>query len=115
MKVRRLDENGDMVLGHGSYDFYENCAEGVAQCVMTRLALWRGTWFINTEEGTPWLQEVLGKRSAVEIVLRDRILSTPGVSDIVSFEAVFDPDTRAMSITAEIETAYGQAALETTL
>lgn len=115
MRVRRLDDDGDMTLGHGAYDFHENTAEGVAQNVKTRLALWRGTWFLDTQEGTPWLQEVLGKRTAVEAVIRDRILGTPGVQEITSFEAVFDPDARRMTVTAEIATPYGETTFETTL
>lgn len=106
MKVRRVDADGDMLLGHGSYDFHVDTAEGVAQNVATRLALWRGTWFIDTTEGTPWLQQILGKHDAVDVVLRERILETPGVRDITAFEAIFDPDTRRISVQATIETIY---------
>lgn len=115
MKVRRLDDDGDMVLGHGAYDYHDGTAEGVAQCVMTRLALWKGAWFIDTDEGTPWIQEILGKHEAVEAVLRSRILETPGVQELDSFEVVFDPDTRKIQITAEIETIYGDATVGATL
>lgn len=110
MRVRRLDDDGDMVLGHGNYDFHVDTAEGVAQNVMTRLALWRGTWFLDTTEGTPWLQEILGKHDAVDMVLKDRILETPGVREIDSFEAIFHPDTRKLAVTATIVTAYDDAA-----
>lgn len=104
-----------MTLGHGEFDFFADSPDGVAQCVATRLSLWRGQWFIDTEEGTPWIQEVLGKRSAVEAVLRERILETPGVQELNSFEAIFDPDTRRITIAATISTIYGDAALETHL
>lgn len=109
MKVRKLDASGDMKLGHGNSDFYADSAEGVAQNVVTRLALWRGTWFIDIDEGTPWLQQVLGKKTAVEAVIRDRILQTPGVQELTNFQAIFDPDTRRISVQATITTAYGNA------
>lgn len=112
MKVRRLNADGDMTMGHGDFDFYVNTPEGVAQNVETRLALWRGQWFLDVEEGTPWLQEVLGKRQAVEAVIRSRILETPGVRELTSFEAVFDPDTRRINVTATIETIYGETTME---
>lgn len=109
MKVRKLDEDGDMCFGHGSADFYEDCADGVAQNVRTRLSLWRGQWFIDTEEGTPWIQQVLGHRAVAEAVLRSRILETPGVVDITSFETVFNPETRKLTVSVTIETNYGAA------
>lgn len=49
MKVRKLNADGDMCLGHGSADYIENTPEAVAQNVMTRLSLWSGQWFIDTE------------------------------------------------------------------
>ena len=107
MKVRKLTADGDYQLGHGNLDFYQDEAEGVAQNVMPRLQLWRGTWFIDTQEGTPWLQEILGKHEAIDVVLRNRILETPGVISLESFESILDPDTRRLYITAEINTQYG--------
>lgn len=115
MKVRKLDKNGDYVLGHGNLDFYQDSPDGVAQNVMTRLKLWRGTWFIDTQAGTPWLQQILGRHDAVDVVLRSRILETPGVRSIESFEAVLDPDTRRLSVTATITTVYGSATIQEVL
>ena len=115
MIVRRLDADGDMTLGHGSSDFLANSPEAVAQNVMTRLQLWQGTWFIDTTEGTPWAQEVLGKRDVAEAVIRSRILGTPGVISINSFESIFDPDARTLTVQAQINTAYGQADITETL
>lgn len=112
MKVRKLDEAGDMTMGRGSSCFLENTPEAVAQNVMTRLALWRGSWFLDTTEGTPWLQDILGKHEAVESILRARILDTTGVTEIVDFESILNPDTRTISISAWIETRYGAANIE---
>ena len=104
-----------MVLGHGSSDFYQNSPEGVAQCVRTRLALWRGQWFIDIDEGTPWLQQIMGHRMVVETILRERILSTPGVLAVPSFETIFDPDARTVTVTAVITTAFGESSVQETL
>jgi hypothetical protein len=107
MKVRKMDSEGDYSFGHGELDFYTNSPEGVAQNVSTRLQLWKGSWFIDTEEGTPWLQEILGKHDAVDVVIRNRILETPGVQSIQSFEWVLDPDTRVLNLQATLNTIYG--------
>lgn len=115
MRVRKLDEDGDMRLGHGGLDIYEDSPEGVAQCVMTRLALWQETWFLDVDEGTPWLQDALGKRMLVENVVKDRILGTEGVEAIEDFEALLDPDTRRITIRATIRTVYGSTNVEASL
>lgn len=115
MKVRKLTSEGDYMLGHGSLDFYQDSADGVAQNIATRLALWRGTWFIDTTEGTPWLQQVLGKHDAVDVVIRSRILETPGVLSIQSFKAILDPDTRRLNVEAQINTQYGTAEVMETI
>lgn len=115
MRVRKLDADGDMQFGHGSLDMYQNSSEGVAQCVMTRLALWQEMWFLDVDEGTPWLQDALGKRMLVESVVKDRILGTDGVESIEDFEAILDPDTRRITITATINTIYGSTSVETSL
>lgn len=115
MKVRKMTADGDYQLGHGNLDFYQDTAEGVAQNVKTRLALWRGTWFIDTDEGTPWLQEILGKHEAVDVVLKSRILETPGVISLQSFESILNPDTRSLSVTAIINTRFGTAEVMETI
>ena len=112
MKVRKLTADGDYRLGHGDRDFFVDTPEGIAQNVMTRLALWQGQWFINTSEGTPWLQQILGKHHVVDQVIKSRILDTPGVLAISSYESILNPDTRSMTITATIDTEYGQASIE---
>lgn len=112
MKVRKISSSGDYQMGHGNADFLQDTPEAVAQNVMTRLALWRGRWFIDTQDGTPWLQQILGKHEAVDVVLRSRILETPGVTAIDSFEAVLDPDTRRLTVSATISTQYGQTSFQ---
>lgn len=115
MKVRKLTADGDYRLGHGDRDFHVDTAEGVAQNVMTRLALWQGQWFIDTSEGTPWLQRILGKHNAVDTVIKTRILDTPGVISISEYESILNPDTRSMTVTATLETEYGQSTIKSEL
>ena len=115
MKVRKLTNTGDYQLGHGNLDFYQDEAEGVAQNVMTRLQLLKGTWFIDTQAGTPWIQEILGKHEAVDVVLRSRVLETPGVISLESFESILDPDSRRLYINATINTRYGPTTFSETI
>lgn len=111
MKYRKLDADGDYMMGHGAADFYQDVPEAVGQSAMTRLKLWSGQWFIDTSEGTPWLQQALGKRMAVEATVRARILGTPGLLEIQEFTTQINPDARRVRVNCTIETVYGTAAV----
>jgi len=109
MRVRKLDDLGDMVFGR-QHEYYEDEANGVAQDVMTRLKLWKGQWFLDTDEGTPWIQEILGKHLGADAVIKKRIVETDGVKSLDDFEAILDPDTRVLTISATITTIFGDTA-----
>ncbi len=114
MRYRKLDENGDYVIGTGS-DFYKDSPEAVAQAVRTRLDLWKGEWFVNTGDGTPYQTDVLGKRFAgknYDAVIKQRILQTQGVKEIVSYQSTFNGDSRKLEIQATINTIYGQTTVQ---
>lgn len=110
MKYRKQDENGDYIFGNGQGDFFKDSVEAVAQAVKTRLLLWLGEWFLNVDEGTPYLQGVIGKHEAQtrDTVLRSRILQTQGVRAISDYQSTIDPDTRKLSVSVSIDTIYGQ-------
>ena len=110
MSYRREDSAGDYTFGQGDWTFLSNSPECVAQAVNTRFELWRGQWFLDTTEGTPYVQSVLGKqRSDVYILaIRERIQTTPGVLSILSFDTNNNGTTRRVTFTATIDTIYGQ-------
>ena len=114
MIYRKQDENGDMVFGNGDLDFYIDSSEGVAQSVETRLKLWAGEWFVDATEGTPYQTNVLGtgKSESAGPVIRQRILETEGVLDMVSFDLNIDPNTRKLTILSTINTIYGVTNIE---
>lgn len=62
MRYRREDADGDYTFGSGDDTWLINSPEAVAQAVKTRFELWYGQWFLDTTEGTPWIQSVLGKQ-----------------------------------------------------
>ena len=109
MRYRKLDTKGDYQLGHGSADYHVDTPEGVAQAVKTRLALLAGEWFLDLTEGTPYASHVWGKhtKDTYDPLLRRRILQTEGVTELVSYESTFDPNTRKLTVSVEINTIYG--------
>lgn len=117
MRYRKLDESGDMVFGLGAAAFHRDTPEGVAQAVVTRLRLLTGEWFLDTSAGTAWQTRVLGRHTegTHDAEIASRILGTPGVAGLAAFSSSLDRDTRRLTITATIDTIYGQASLQETL
>ena len=111
MRVRALDANGDMTWGRGQGNFLVNTPAAVAQCVKTRLGLFKGEFFRDTSEGTDWKAKVLGERTAStrDPEIRARILGTQGVTGITSYASQVNRETRTFSVQAEISTLYGAA------
>jgi hypothetical protein len=115
MRYRRLDPvTGDMTFGHGQDNFWVNAPEGVGQWVMTRLRLNQGEWFADTTEGTPWMTQVLGERTRAtrDVVVFDRVQSTPNVTDVLGYSSQVDPNARAWAASMTIDTVYGAVAVQ---
>lgn len=110
MKYRKLDENGDMTFGAGLDNYFIDSAEVVAQSVLTRLRMWLREWYLDTNDGTPYYQQVLGKHTQTEAVqaIYRRIRETAGVNRITEFSTAFDPDTRRLRIEVTLDTVYGE-------
>lgn len=117
MRYRKWTDNGDIQMGHGGADYWTDDPRGVAQAVVSRLRLLREEWFLDLAEGTPYVGGVFGKhtRESYDLVIRDRILGTEGVTEITSYESSYDGDTRALTITVSINTEYGETDIEEVL
>jgi hypothetical protein len=109
MRVRALDSDGDMTFGRNSDNFLVDSTRAVGQCVSTRLQLWQGEWFIDLTEGTPYMSKILGTHgiNQYDQALSLRILQTPGVISLESYQSFLDPSTRLLSVSATVNTLFG--------
>lgn len=108
MKVRRLDENHDMTFGQGLASLARD-QEAVAQRVRTRLYMLKGEWFLNTDAGVPYLQEITTRPADLfltESTIRATIADTEGVASINDFSMSYDGATRVLSIETTVSTIY---------
>lgn len=114
MRYRKLSPTGDYVFGNSELDFYVNEPAAVGQAVKTRLLLWLGEWFLDLNEGTQWMQGVIGKHSqtTADATVQDRIAGTQGLADIASFTSTVNPDTRLYSVNTTIDTIYGTTTVQ---
>ena len=100
MIYRQLDSNGDYQLGA----FLADSPACVAQAVQTRLNLWAGEWFLDVTDGTPYMQDILGRNTNYDFEIKARILNTPGVVAITDYTSTVT--NRALSVQCVIQTAY---------
>jgi hypothetical protein len=103
-------EGGKIVFSKSGDIQYVMAAERVRQQIEFRLSLWRGTWFLDSEFGTPYLQQILGKGLSLDGVIaafRTQIMQVEGVQSITRFDYSFDRRQRTLSINLECSTDYG--------
>jgi hypothetical protein len=114
MKYRMLDENGDYTFGQGLLNFYIDSPQAVAQAVQTTLLLWQGEWYLNVNEGTPYMQGILGKNSqaTADATIRSIILGVQGVVSLTNYSSTINSQTRSYSATGTLNTIYGMTQLQ---
>lgn len=114
MRYRKLSPDGDYTFGASQLNFYRDVPEAVAQLVQTRLLLWLGEWYLDLDEGTYWIEGVIGKHSkqTVDATIQDRVLATEGMISIENYESVINPDNRGLSVSMRLNTIYGVTTLE---
>lgn len=106
MRVRKLDADGDMAFGQGAANYYLNTPEGVGQCIVTRLRLIKGEWFLDVTQVTDW-GKIVGRNVAgsYDAEIKRVILATPGVTSLVSYSSSRTAD-RKLTVIARVLTAY---------
>ena len=86
-------------------------ALAVGQHVRQRLQTYSREWFLNTQVGVPWLEEILGYKydpALAESVVKAEILNTDSVTAITSFSVGFDRGTRGLIIKdVSVSTTFG--------
>jgi len=113
MRIRKVDATGDMQFGGDQASIWRDVPDAVGVLVEARMNLWQEQWWLDRSEGTPYEQQVLGKRTEGlrDPALQARILDTPGVVEIEAYSSVLDRQTRALTVSATIQTVYSRAYL----
>lgn len=117
MRYRKPDANGDFSFGRQQLDYFKDTPEAVALAVQSRLALFKGEWFVDITEGMPWKTEVVGKntQATYDAAIRKQILRTPGVSKLTAYSSTADAEARTLAVTATIDTIYGSTTIQANL
>jgi hypothetical protein len=113
MKYRRMDENGDYIFGLNEQGFLKD-NEAVAQAILTKIKLLKGEWWEDVNEGTPLFESILGigavqgSKNAIDLIIRDRILSVENVETISYFKSEIDNASHTYMLYCDVETKFGK-------
>jgi len=94
--------NNDLVMLDG--------AERVRQHLAIKLKIWVGEWFMDTEFGTPYLSDILGKQVSLAgsvAALKKSISEVDGVQSITRFEFDFNRSSRSLNVDFDVQTPFG--------
>ncbi len=100
----------DLVLTGGDLDMVADGA-AIRQEADIRLQFMLGEWFMDTEAGVPYFQNILVKSpnlAAIETILTDEILSVSGIDSVLDFTLNFNRSTRKLAVTWRANCAYGE-------
>ena len=119
MIYRRLDKDGDYILGRGSKEFLSG-SEAVAQAIITNLKLLLGEWWEDVNNGLPLWQSILGQpgseinKTSIDNIIRRRILdtkmdNTPLISSIDDYNSEYSAQSRSYVFEAIVTTIYSES------
>lgn len=101
------------LLGDGSLKMAYD-SEAVGQHARQRIMTHSQEWFLDTECGIPWLDQILGRREDLplaEALVKAEIMNTDGVTGITGVRTSFDRRTRGINIgSATVVTEYDEEA-----
>ena len=98
-----IEINGnDLVLTAG--------VEAIQQHLSQRLKTFLNEWFIDKRIGIPYFEHILRKNFdpvVVDTLFKREIVNTPGVLELLAFEADLDKSTRTLQLTFRARTSEG--------
>lgn len=111
MSFRAITGDNDWTFGKGSNGYFiENAA--IMADIKTALLFFLNDCFFATDVGIDWWGILGGKQAEAkaEILLqtRETIINRAGVTSINSVDTKFNPGTRRITVTYNINTIYGQ-------
>lgn len=104
----------DLAIESSDLRFVEGRDE-MLQNLKIRLLFIGGEWFLDTEAGVPYFDEVWIKNpdpALVDDIFKSVILETEGIVDLVEFNSEYNTLTRKYTLSFKANSIYGQVSLE---
>lgn len=105
----KLDTSNDITIGSdGDLALTTTTTEMCVQTLGITLNTFQGEWFMNTQFGIPYLQEIIGvarKKDTVDKIFLAAIADNNYVDSIDSYTSSFDRDERYYTMTVNVTVA----------
>lgn len=106
-----LPNTHDLSFKNGICEVTTGRTDCVTQRIYIRLRTFLSEWYLDETYGIPWLERILGhkgKKSTVDSIIQEKILSVDGVAQILEFSSTFDNGRRVYSCSFKVRTDNGQ-------
>ena len=108
MKIRALSSTGDFTFGSGNAN-YATEERAIAQNIASRVRSWKNDCFFDFEAGIDWLNRLdKGQKDNLVNDIKILLIQTEGVVKINSVSVNENRDTRALTMTYNVDTIYSQ-------
>jgi hypothetical protein len=116
MTDMRIDDDplspsfGDLIYDNNGVTVTVDQADSVAQKLSIKLRTFKTEWFINTDTGIPYYQEIFGKvrnKQSIDAIFHKAILEESDVLEIVEFSSSIDVG-RTYSLIFRVRTSLNQ-------
>lgn len=112
------EDTNDLVFINGACPVTQKLTDVVSQRLKITLYTFLGEWFLDTDIGVPYFQQIFGKvrsKSTVDLIFQRIIANDPDVIEILSFESDLAATTRGYSMTFQVRVADNTASLPITI
>jgi hypothetical protein len=106
----KLSSTGDLAIENDDFVLLTGI-DAIAQDVDVRLQFFKGEWFLDTRIGVPWYEKILGQKPrlvAVKTLLKNAVLSTPGVLSVLDFDLDYSRSLRTLSVNFHANSVEGE-------
>lgn len=87
----KLDEDGDVMFTNGGINVTETVADSVTQRLVIKFNTYRGEWWLNTQAGLPYYQEILGKprqKATVDAIFQQAVVEEENIAELLDFASI---------------------------
>jgi len=107
----------DIAIEDNTFSFVEG-ADRVGQQIKIRILWFLGEWFLDTNRGVPWFEEIFVKNpdiAEIEAQLKVEIATVPNVKEITQWSSDLDVKTRTYTVRSRVDTEFGPITIEETI
>lgn len=82
----------------------------ITQTLQCQLRTFLNEWFLQTDDGVPYFQEILKKNAnpdVIEAILLNRVVTSPGILEILVFDLTYDNPTRTLTLDLAVRSTEG--------